>query len=287
MTTAERVGLRIQFDNSYARLPSRFAVRLSPTPVTAPRLVRLNKPLARKLGIDPSELATQQGVEILAGNRLAEGSEPLAMAYAGHQFGGFVPQLGDGRAILLGEVIDCDGTRRDIQLKGSGPTPFSRQGDGRAALGPVLREYIVSEAMAALGIPTTRSLTAVTTGEAVSRETPLPGAVLTRVATSHVRVGTFQYFAEGKEQQYAALRVGNLEGSQHGVRARGQQLAPHRLCRLERFEVGGVEVRHINPDLVRAELAADAEVEVIAHDAFSVSSPRGSIRTAWLRAPTT
>ena len=195
MTTAERVGLRIQFDNSYARLPERFAVRLSPTPVTAPRLVRMNEPLARKLGIDPSELATQQGVEILAGNRLAEGSEPLAMAYAGHQFGGFVPQLGDGRAILLGEVIDRDGTRRDIQLKGSGPTPFSRQGDGRAALGPVLREYIVSEAMAALGIPTTRSLTVVTTGEAVYRETPLPGAVLTRVATSHIRVGTFQYFA--------------------------------------------------------------------------------------------
>jgi protein adenylyltransferase len=158
MTTAERVGLRIQFDNSYARLPERFAVRLSPTPVTAPRLVRMNEPLARKLGIDPSELATQQGVEMLAGNRLAEGSEPLAMAYAGHQFGGFVPQLGDGRAILLGEVIDRDGTRRDIQLKGSGPTPFSRQGDGRAPLGPVLREYIVSEAMAALGIPTTRPL---------------------------------------------------------------------------------------------------------------------------------
>src|SRR6516165_1617555 len=195
MTTAERVGLRIQFDNSYARLPERFAVRLSPTPVTAPRLVRMNEPLARKLGIDPSELATQQGVEILAGNRLAEGSEPLAMAYAGHQFGGFVPQLGDGRAILLGEVIDRDGTRRDIQLKGSGPTPFSRQGDGRAALGPVLREYIVSEAMAALGIPTTRALAAVTTGEPVSRETPLPGSVLTRVASSHIRVGTFQYFA--------------------------------------------------------------------------------------------
>src|SRR5215831_18573312 len=199
MTTAERVGLRIQFDNSYARLPERFAVRLSPTPVTAPRLVRMNEPLARKLGIDPSELATQQGVEILAGNRLAEGSEPLAMAYAGHQFGGFVPQLGDGRAILLGEVIDRDGTRRDIQLKGSGPTPFSRQGDGRAALGPVLRDYIVSEAMAALGIPTTRSLTVVTTGEAVSRETPLPGAVLTRVATSHIRVGTFQYFAARRD----------------------------------------------------------------------------------------
>src|SRR6516165_1403194 len=195
MTTAERVGLRIQFDNSYARLPERFAVRLSPTPVTAPRLVRMNEPLARKLGIDPSELATQQGVEILAGNRLAEGSEPLAMAYAGHQFGGFVPQLGDGRAVLLGEVIDRDGTRRDIQLKGAGPTPYSRRGDGRAALGPVLREYLVSEAMAALGIPTTRALAAATTGQPVAREGLLPGAVFTRVAASHIRVGTFQLLA--------------------------------------------------------------------------------------------
>src|SRR5947209_19585431 len=149
MTTAERVGLRIQFDNSYARLPERFGVRLSPTPVTAPRLVRMNVPLARKLGIDPSELATQQGVEMLAGNRLAEGSEPLAMAYAGHQFGGFVPQLGDGRAILLGEVIDRDGTRRDIHRKGPGLEPFSSQRDGRAAPGHVLGEYLVSEAMAA------------------------------------------------------------------------------------------------------------------------------------------
>ena len=134
-------------------------------------------------------------MEILAGNRLPESGEPLAMAYAGHQFGAFVPQLGDGRAILLGEIIDRDGMRRDIQLKGSGPTPFSRQGDGRAALGPVLREYIVSEAMAALGIPTTRALAAVTPGETVWRETPLPGAVLTRVASSHIRVGTFQFFA--------------------------------------------------------------------------------------------
>jgi protein adenylyltransferase len=140
-------------------------------------------------------LESPEGAEILAGKRLPDGAQPIAMAYAGHQFGHFVPQLGDGRAILLGEVIDIDGIRRDIQLKGSGPTPFSRRGDGRAALGPVLREYIVSEAMAALGIPTTRSLAATITGESVMRETVLPGAVLTRVASSHIRVGTFQYFA--------------------------------------------------------------------------------------------
>jgi uncharacterized protein YdiU (UPF0061 family) len=185
----------ITFDNSYARLPERFYARLEPTPVASPRLVKLNEGLARELGLDATALASPDWVEVLAGNRIAAGSEPLAMAYAGHQFGGFVPQLGDGRAILLGEVIDRAGVRRDIQLKGSGPTPFSRRGDGRAALGPVLREYIVSEAMAALGIPTTRTLAAVTTGETVWRETGLPGAVLTRVAASHIRVGTFQFFA--------------------------------------------------------------------------------------------
>ena len=185
------------FDNSYARLPERFFARLAPTPVSAPRLVRLNEKLARHLELDPAKLAAPEGVEILAGNQVPKTGEPLAMAYAGHQFGRFVPQLGDGRAILLGEVIDRGGERRDIHLKGAGPTPFSRRGDGRAALGPVLREYIVSEAMAALGIPTTRTLAAVTTGETVWRDTPLPGAVLTRVASSHVRVGTFQYFAAG------------------------------------------------------------------------------------------
>ena len=140
-----------------------------------------------------------ESVEVLAGNRVPEGGAPLAMAYAGHQFGTFVPQLGDGRAILLGEVIDRAGVRRDIQLKGAGPTPYSRRGDGRAALGPVLREYVVSEAMAALGIPTTRALAAVTTGEPVRRETVLPGAVLTRVASSHIRVGTFQYLAARRD----------------------------------------------------------------------------------------
>jgi uncharacterized protein YdiU (UPF0061 family) len=183
------------FDNSYARLPPRFFARIEPTPVAAPKLVRLNERLAAHLNLDPTTLATPEEAEIFAGNRIPALAEPLAMAYAGHQFGHFVPQLGDGRAILLGEVIDRDGARRDIQLKGSGRTPFSRQGDGRAALGPVLREYIVSEAMAALGIPSTRTLAAVTTGETVMRETALPGAILTRVATSHVRIGTFQYFA--------------------------------------------------------------------------------------------
>ena len=163
--------------------------------MSSPRLVKLNEALALQLNLDPAALASPEGVAVLAGNSVPERAASIAMAYAGHQFGMFVPQLGDGRAILIGEVIGRDGVRRDIQLKGSGRTPFSRGGDGRAALGPVLREYIVSEAMAALGIPTTRALAAVTTGETVWRERPLPGAVLTRVAQSHVRIGTFQYFA--------------------------------------------------------------------------------------------
>ncbi|MGG5822550.1 protein adenylyltransferase SelO [Falsiroseomonas sp. HW251] len=187
--------MSLAFDNSYARLPQRFYARLPPTPVSAPRLIRVNAPLARQLGIDPDWLASEEGVAVIAGNRVPDGADPIAQAYAGHQFGGFTPQLGDGRAILLGEVVDRDGVRRDIQLKGSGPTPFSRRGDGRAALGPVLREFIVSEAMAALGIPTTRALAAVTTGDWVFREVALPGAVLARVASSHIRVGTFQFFA--------------------------------------------------------------------------------------------
>lgn len=192
------------FDNSYAALPANFFARVAPTPVAAPRLIKLNRPLAAQLGIDPDWLESPEGVEVLAGKRVPDGADPLAMAYAGHQFGHFVAQLGDGRAILLGEVIDRDGVRRDIQLKGSGPTPFSRRGDGRAALGPVIREYVVSEAMAALGIPTTRSLAAVMSGERVQRETMLPGAVLTRVASSHIRVGTFQFFAA--RQDTAALK---------------------------------------------------------------------------------
>jgi serine/tyrosine/threonine adenylyltransferase len=187
--------VRFSFDNSYARLPARLYAQLDPTPVAAPQLVRLNVDLALNLGLDPEELSSTEGVAVLAGNRVPDGGASIALAYAGHQFGHFVPQLGDGRAILLGEVVGRDGVRRDIQLKGAGRTPFSRGGDGRAALGPVLREYIVSEAMAALGVPTTRALAAVTTGQPVRRETMLPGAVLTRVAASHIRVGTFQYIA--------------------------------------------------------------------------------------------
>ena len=187
--------VRFGFENTYARLPERFFARVDPAPVAAPLPIKINRELAASLGIDPDALESPEGVEILAGNRVAQGSEPLAQAYAGHQFGHFVPQLGDGRANLLGEVVGLDGVRYDIQLKGSGPTPFSRRGDGRAALGPVLREYIVSEAMAALGVPTARALAAVVTGERVFREMPLPGAVFTRVAKSHIRIGTFQYFA--------------------------------------------------------------------------------------------
>lgn len=193
------------FDNSYARLPETFYRRVPPTPVAQPRLIRLNEPLAVELGLDPGALATDAGVEVFAGNRVPDDADTIATAYAGHQFGTFVPQLGDGRAILLGEVIDRNGIRRDIQLKGAGRTPFSRGGDGRAAVGPVLREYIVSEAMFALGIPTTRSLAAVTTGESVYRETALPGAVLTRVASSHIRVGTFQFFAARRDTEAVRL----------------------------------------------------------------------------------
>src|ERR1700729_1582654 len=195
MLILNAMTVHFPFQNTYSALPDNFFARVAPTPVASPRLVKLNRPLAVHLGLDPDRLTSPEGIEILAGKRVPDGADPIAMAYAGHQFGHFVPQLGDGRAILLGEVIDADGVRRDIQLKGSGPTPFSRRGDGRAALGPVLREYIVSEAMAALGIPTTRSLAAVVTGESVMRETLLPGAVLTRVASSHIRVGTFQFFA--------------------------------------------------------------------------------------------
>jgi len=188
--------LHIAFDNSYARLPERFFVRQPATPVPTPGLIALNPALAEALDIDPQALATPEGLAVLAGNRVPEGAAPLAQAYAGHQFGGWNPQLGDGRALLLGEVIGRDGRRRDIQLKGAGRTPFSRMGDGRAWVGPVIREYLVSEAMHAMGIPTTRALAAVTTGETIWREQgELPGAVLTRVASSHIRVGTFQYFA--------------------------------------------------------------------------------------------
>lgn len=182
--------MKVPFCNRYVDLPSQLYVATAPTPVPAPALICYNQALADDLGIQG-----QPDIAVFAGNAIPDGAAPIAQAYAGHQFGQWNPQLGDGRAVLLGEVIADDGTRRDIQLKGSGQTPFSRRGDGRAWLGPVLREYLVSEAMHALGVPTTRALAAVTTGQDIYRETLLPGAVLTRVASSHIRVGTFQYFA--------------------------------------------------------------------------------------------
>ena len=197
--------MQIPFDNSYARLPERLFAPQTPTRVASPQLIRANPGLAAELGIDSTWLESAEGVSTWAGNLVPEGAQPIAQAYAGHQFANFVPQLGDGRAILLGEVIDTHGNRRDIQLKGAGRTAWSRGGDGRAALGPVLREYIVSEAMHALGVPTTRALAAVTTGEEVQRESPLAGGVFTRVAASHIRVGTFQYFSAQEDTE--ALRA--------------------------------------------------------------------------------
>lgn len=192
--------MRIPFDNSYATLPEGFFTRLDPTPVKEPKLLAWNADLAALLGIERGDAETR--AQVFGGNAVPEGAAPLAQLYAGHQFGNFNPQLGDGRAILLGEVIDSEGKRRDIQLKGSGPTPYSRMGDGRAWVGPVLREYLISEAMHALGVPTTRALAAVATGEPILRETgPLPGAIVTRVAASHLRVGTFQVFAHRGETE--------------------------------------------------------------------------------------
>jgi uncharacterized protein YdiU (UPF0061 family) len=196
---------RWNFDNSYSRLPERFFARVAPEPVREPRLVRANQALGLMLGLDHSFLSAPETVEALAGNRIAEGAEVIAQAYAGHQFGQFVPSLGDGRAVLLGEHITPDGRRVDIQLKGSGRTPFSRRGDGRAALGPMMREYIIGEGLHGLGIPTTRSLGLLTTGEAVVRETSLPGAIVVRAASSHIRIGTFEFFAARQDRE--ALKI--------------------------------------------------------------------------------
>ncbi|MFK5980742.1 MAG: YdiU family protein [Rhizobiaceae bacterium] len=193
--TTDKPVIEFNFDNTYARSLVGFYTPWKGEKAPDPQIVRLNFPLAKELGLDASTLNGSAGAEILSGSREPKGADTLAQVYAGHQFGGFSPQLGDGRALLLGEVIDVDGNRRDIHLKGSGRTPFSRGGDGKAALGPILREYIIGEAMHALGIPTTRALAVVTTGEDIMRETRLPGAVLARVAASHIRVGTFQYFA--------------------------------------------------------------------------------------------
>ncbi|MFK7966703.1 MAG: YdiU family protein [Burkholderiaceae bacterium] len=183
------------FDNTYVRELDGFYAPVEAAPASAPAMLRFNKALAIELGLVPGLVDSASGAAVLAGNVVPNGAQPVALAYAGHQFGGFSPQLGDGRALLLGELIDRHGQRRDLQLKGSGQTPFSRRGDGKAALGPVLREYLMGEAMHALGIPTTRALAAVQTGDPVFRETALPGAVLARVAASHIRVGTFQFFA--------------------------------------------------------------------------------------------
>ena len=182
-------------ENSYARDLEGFSVPWRPEAAPAPKSLFFNEPLAQELGLDVAALSGEAGAALFAGNTLPEGAEPIAQVYAGHQFGGFSPQLGDGRAVLLGEVVDRAGRRRDIALKGSGRTPFSRGGDGKAAVGPMLREVLIGEAMHALGIPTTRALAVVATGQPVLREVPLPGAVLTRVAASHIRVGTFQFFA--------------------------------------------------------------------------------------------
>jgi uncharacterized protein YdiU (UPF0061 family) len=192
------------FDNSYARLPDYFYSRVNPQPVRQPQLIRLNESLARELQLDIAALRQEQGVATFAGNHIPAQAEPLAMVYTGHQFGHFNPQLGDGRAILLGELVSEHGERFDVQLKGSGRTPYSRGGDGRAALGPVLREYIMCEFMHAAGIPTTRALAAVSSGETVARERLLPGALITRLSHSYVRVGTFQYFAA--QGNYQAVR---------------------------------------------------------------------------------
>ncbi len=185
---------KIDFDNSYARLPEQFFARINPFVPPKPKLIKLNEKLAQELGLDLEFLQSNEGLAMLSGEELPEGAEPIAMAYAGHQFGGWSPSLGDGRALLIGEVVDKAGVRHDIQLKGSGQTPFSRRGDGRSALGPVIREYILSEAMNALGVPSTRALAAVLTGENVIRQGLEPGGIFTRVAKSHVRIGTFQYF---------------------------------------------------------------------------------------------
>lgn len=195
----------IAFDNSYARLPERFYARQAPEPVTTPGPIQVNKELAAELGIDVEWLNSEAGTAVVAGNIVPAGAEPIATVYAGHQFGGFNPQLGDGRAVLLGEIVAPNGNRFDLQLKGSGPTPYSRGGDGRSPLGPVLREYLLSEAMHRLGVPTTRALAAATTGDKVARDRFLPGAVLARIASSHIRIGTFEYYAARKDTEALQL----------------------------------------------------------------------------------
>lgn len=236
-------ALMINFDNTYTSLAPEFFERQQPTKVSNPHIIVVNDSLADELGLDAKALRSEVGASFLAGNTIAEGSDPIAMAYAGHQFGNWVPQLGDGRALLLGEVIDRYGTRQDIQLKGAGKTPFSRGGDGRNWFGPVLREYLLSEAMAALGVPTTRALAAVSTGDHILRENgPVPGAILTRVARSHIRVGTFQFFAA--RQNTAAIE----QLIQHVIKRHYPQLAEHE-----------------NPALALLQAVIDAQASLVAH----------------------
>lgn len=229
------------FDNSFVRELEGLYVPWQASPSPAPRLLALNEDLATELGVDADALRTPDGVAVLVGNATSEGASPVAQAYAGHQFGGFSPRLGDGRALLLGEVLDIEARRRDLHLKGSGRTPFARGGDGKAAVGPMLREYMIGEAMHALGIPTTRALAVVATGEHVARETALPGAVLVRVAASHVRVGTFQYAAA------------------HGDAALVRRLADHAIAR---HHPRALEAE--NPYLAFFEAVVDAQASLIA-----------------------
>jgi uncharacterized protein YdiU (UPF0061 family) len=212
----------IPFDNTYVRLPDRLHSKQAPTPVAAPSLIRINRALAQHLHIDADWLETAEALQVFAGNAVPPNARPIATVYAGHQFGGWNPQLGDGRAILLGEVVGADGRRYDIQLKGAGPTPYSRNGDGRSPLGPVLREYIVSEAMAALGVPTTRSLAAVASGERVVRESLLPGGVLTRVASSHIRIGTFQFFSARNDVEAVRLLADHVIARHYSAAAQAE-----------------------------------------------------------------
>jgi len=214
--------MKIKFNNSYVKLPNNFYSRTDPSPVPTPVLIKFNHKLAEDLGISEISKDDADALDIFSGNKIPLGADPISMAYAGHQFGGFSPQLGDGRAILLGEVIGENGIRYDFQLKGSGKTPWSRGGDGRSALGPVLREYLVSEAMAKFGVPTTRALAAVTTGEEVARNTLVPGGILTRIATGFVRVGTFQYFS-AKGNQVALQQLADYEIDRHYPEAKKEK----------------------------------------------------------------
>lgn len=239
MTLTSATPSAIPFDNSYARLPEQFYSRQAPTPVSAPGLIRSNSALAQLLNIPTEWLATEQALQVFAGNLVPEGAEPIATVYAGHQFGGWNPRMGDGRAVLLGEVIGKDGKRYDIQLKGGGQTPYSRNGDGRSPLGPVLREYIVSEAMAVFGVPTTRSLAAVSSGDRVVRDRLLPGGVLTRVAGSHIRIGTFEYFSARQDLESLRLLADHVIGRHYPAAAQAEN--PH-LALLEAVIAGQAQL---------------------------------------------